>query len=56
VSRGLASVRDFSARLDRLRVAHDYVEMPGLDHGTIIMGSMPNVFPFFTRHVRPERR
>jgi hypothetical protein len=21
--------------------------MPGLDHGTIIMGSMPNVFRFF---------
>ena len=49
----IGSVRDFSAQLDRLQVAHEYIEMPGLDHGTIIMGSMPNVFRFFARHVQP---
>ena len=29
----ITSARDFSAQLDRLQVVHEYVEMPGLDHG-----------------------
>ena len=49
----MTSVRDFSAQLDRLRVAHEYVEKPGLDHGTIILGGMPDVFQFFGKHVKP---
>jgi acetyl esterase/lipase len=52
----ITSARDFSAQLDRLKVAHEYIEMPGLDHGTIIMGSMPNVFRFFADQIKPERR
>lgn len=36
--------------------AHEYLEMPGLDHGTIIMGSMPTVFQFFPKQVKPARR
>ena len=52
----ITSVRDFSAQLDRLEVVHEYLEMPGLDHGTIIMGSMPSVFRFFTGRVKPEPR
>jgi hypothetical protein len=28
----------------------------GLDHGTIIMGSMPEVFAFFPKHVKPKSR
>jgi len=49
----ITSVHEFSAQLDRLHVAHEYVEKPGLDHGTIIMGGMPDVFPFFAKHVKP---
>jgi hypothetical protein len=30
--------------------------MPGLDHSTIIMGGMPNVFRFFADQAKPERR
>ena len=52
----ITSTRGFSAQLKGLNVAHDYLEMPGLDHGTIIMGSMPNVFQFFPKHVKPARR
>jgi poly(3-hydroxybutyrate) depolymerase len=52
----ITSARDFSAQLDRLQVAHEYVEMPGLDHSTIIMGGMPNVFRFFADQAKPERR
>jgi len=52
----ITSARSFSAQLKGLNVAHEYIEMPGLDHGTIIMGSMPNVFQFFPKHVKPARR
>jgi predicted esterase len=50
------SVRSFSEQLKALGVAHEYHEMEGLDHGTIIMGSMPEVFRFFPQHVKPARR
>jgi hypothetical protein len=36
-------------------VKHEYVLKAGLDHGTIIMGSMPEVFAFFPRHVKGKR-
>ena len=52
----ITSARSFSAQLKGLNVAHEYLEMPGLDHGTIIMGSMPKVFQFFPKHVKPAQR
>lgn len=48
----IGSIRDFNAQLDRLKVAHEYIEKPGLDHGTIIMGAEPDVFRFFAKHSR----
>lgn len=48
-------VRGFSDQLNALNVKHEYKEFPGLDHGTVIMGSMPEVFRFFPKHVRPKR-
>jgi predicted esterase len=52
----IAGVRSFSEQLKGLKVEHEYVEKPGLDHGTIIMGAMPDVFPFFAKHVKGARR
>jgi predicted esterase len=52
----MTSVRSFSTQLKALNVAHEYVEKPGLDHGTIIMGAMPEVFQFFPKHVKQTRR
>jgi dienelactone hydrolase len=48
------SVRGFDRQLNSLGISHEYAELPGLDHGTIIMGSMPAVFRFFPKHVRAE--
>jgi dienelactone hydrolase len=48
----IGSVRSFGDQLKALNVAHEYEEFPGLDHGTIIMGSMPEVFRFFPKHVK----
>lgn len=52
----ITNVRAFSDQLKALDVAHEYKEFPGLDHGTIIMGSMPEVFRFFRKHVQPQGR
>jgi predicted esterase len=52
----LASARTFSEQLDALKVKHEFVVKAGLDHGTIIMGSMPEVFAFFPKHVKPKGR
>ena len=48
----LTPVRAFSEQLDGLGVKHELVVKPGLDHGTIIMGAMPEVFAFFPKHVK----
>ena len=42
--------KDFSERLDALGATVEFKAFDGLDHGTIIMGSMPEVFDFFGRH------
>ena len=52
----ITSSRAFSEQLKGLKVTHEYIEKPGLDHGTIIMGAMPDVFAFFPKHVKPARR
>jgi len=52
----ITSARSFSEQLKGLKVEHEYIEKPGLDHGTIIMGGMPDVFQFFPKHVKAARR
>jgi dienelactone hydrolase len=52
----ITSSRSFSEQLKGLKVEHEYIEKPGLDHGTIIMGAMPDVFQFFPKHVKAARR
>jgi len=34
----------------------EYKSLPGLDHGGIIGGSMPDVFRFFGQHTKPESK
>jgi len=48
----MESARDFSERLDALEADFEYVEFTGLDHGTIIPGSQPDVFRFFGKHTK----
>jgi dienelactone hydrolase len=51
----ITSSRSFSEQLEGLKIEHEYIEKPGLDHGTIIMGGMPDVFRFFSKHVKEAR-
>ena len=52
----LDGVRRFHQQLEQRGIAHEYVEVPGVDHGTIIMSSMPEVFRFFPKHTQPTVR
>lgn len=49
------SNRAFNAQLESEGIPLEYHEIAGLDHGTIIMGAMPQTFAFFDRHVKPPR-
>jgi predicted esterase len=46
----MASSREFSEQLESLGATYRYEEYAGIDHGTIIMTSMPEVFEFFGEH------
>jgi predicted esterase len=49
----IGSVQRLDERMKSLNIAHEYKEVPGKDHGGIIMGGMPEVFQFFGQHVKP---
>ncbi|WEK47733.1 MAG: prolyl oligopeptidase family serine peptidase [Candidatus Andeanibacterium colombiense] len=46
------SARAWSAAMDEVGLPHEYIEKDGLDHGTIIGGSMDDIFRFFGEHTR----
>jgi predicted esterase len=46
----ITSAKAFSEQLDALGATARYEEYAGIDHGTIIMTSMPEVFEFFGEH------
>ena len=46
------NTRTWAAAMDELKMSHEYIEMPGRDHGTIIGDSMPDIFRFFEAHPR----
>jgi predicted peptidase len=46
------ATRTWAAAMDELDLSHEYIEMPGRDHGTIIADGMPDIFRFFAAHAR----
>jgi predicted esterase len=49
----IGSVQRLDERMKSLNIPHEYVVVPGKDHGGIIMGGMTNVFRFFGQHTKP---
>ena len=49
----IATPRRIDEQLKSENIPHEYKEMPGLDHGGIVMGGMPDVFKFFGQHSKP---
>ena len=52
----IASVQRFHEQLTAAHIAHEYSEVPGFDHGGVIMASMSDVFKFFGQHSKPEAK
>ena len=42
--------RQWGDALKELKMEHEYIEIPGGDHGTVIGDSMPDIFRFFEEH------
>jgi predicted esterase len=51
-----ASGRTTAERLKAAGMNVQWKEMPGLDHGGIIAGAMPDVFKFFDEHTKPAAK
>jgi predicted esterase len=49
----IATPRRIDEQLKSENIAHEYKELPGLDHGGIVMGGMTDVFAFFAKHSKP---
>jgi len=47
-----AGSQQLSEELKGLNFQNEYILLPGLDHGGIIAGSMPDVFKFFAAHTK----
>jgi predicted peptidase len=50
----VTSSQQVADQLRSLNFDVEYKSLPGLDHGGIIGGSMPEVFKFFSQHTRPR--
>lgn len=46
----VAETRQLAATLKDLKVATEYHEIPGADHGTVVSAAMSDAFAFFDRH------
>ena len=39
-----------------LNMTYQYIEVAGGDHGSVISGSMPDIFAFFAKHSKAASR
>ena len=46
----VANTRRWADKLKELNMTHEYHEIPGGDHGSVISTGMPDIFAFFSKH------
>ena len=46
----VANTRRWADKLKELKMTHEYHEIPGGDHGSVIASGMPDIFAFFSKH------
>jgi hypothetical protein len=51
-----AGTRRWIDKMKELKMAHEYLEVAGGDHGNVISIGMPNIFAFFNKHSKPASR
>jgi poly(3-hydroxybutyrate) depolymerase len=52
----VAGARRWAAKMKELGMTYDYIEVPGGDHVNIAFDKMPDIFAFFNKHKRGEKR
>jgi predicted esterase len=48
--------RSWAETMKELKMTHQYIEVPGGDHGNVISIGMPDIFAFFAEHSKPAAR
>jgi len=48
----VANTRRWADKLKELNMTHEYHEIPGGDHGSVISTGMPDIFAFFSKHFK----
>lgn len=48
--------RSWAEKMKELKMTHQYIEVPGGDHGNVIGIGMPDIFTFFAKHSKPASR
>lgn len=51
----VANTRRWADKLKELNMTHEYHEIPGGDHGSVIATGMPDIFAFFNKYTKPTR-
>lgn len=51
----VAGVRQWADKMKELGITHQYIEVPGGDHGSVLTTGVPDVFAFFARHSKAQR-
>jgi predicted esterase len=51
----LTSTRPWIEHMKQLGITHEYIEVPGGDHGTVLTSHTPQVFAFFAKHSKTSR-
>jgi hypothetical protein len=52
----VANTRRWADKLKELNMTHEYHEIPGGDHGSVIATGMPDIFAFFAKHTKSASR
>jgi predicted esterase len=50
-----AGVREWIAKAKDLGITHQYIEIAGGDHGSVLTTGVPDIFAFFGKHSRGRR-
>jgi hypothetical protein len=52
----VAGIRQWVEHMKELNMTHQYIEVPGGTHGSVMITGMADLFAFFNKHSKPAGR
>lgn len=52
----VAGARRWADQMKKLEMTHEYIEVAGGDHGSVVAENVPKIFDFFDKHTRKEKK